>query len=77
MDMELENMLRPPEITRPPYPAKVITLASGKKMVVRQVGLKDIPLLLKVVKPAMERQVMRRNLGHGCLPKSDSSQAAS
>ena len=34
---ELEALLRPPAIEMPPYPPKVITLASGEQMVVRQI----------------------------------------
>ena len=37
MDMEVEAYLRPPDSPMQPYPAKVITLATGAKLVVRQV----------------------------------------
>ena len=37
MDMELEEYLRPPETLLAPYSAKVITLATSTKTVVRQV----------------------------------------
>lgn len=53
LDMELEVVLRPPEIDMPPYPPKVITLANGKKMVVREVGREDVPTLLKAVHPTL------------------------
>ena len=53
MDMELEQILRPPEIEMPAYPPKVITLASGKQMTVRQAERDDVPMLLKAVKPAI------------------------
>lgn len=53
MDMELEKTLRPPEIQMSPYPPKVITLATGKKMVVRQLERDDAPVLLKAVKPTL------------------------
>ena len=33
---ELEKKLRPPEIGLKPYPPKIITLASGEQMVVRE-----------------------------------------
>lgn len=48
---KLEQSLRPPETPMPPYPPKYITLASGEKMVVHQVGREDIPRLLEVVRP--------------------------
>ena len=53
VDMELESVLRPPELDRVPYPPKVITLANGKKLVVREVGRKDVPQLLKAVRPTI------------------------
>jgi len=54
MDMELEAYLRPPEIPMAPYPAKVITLATGAKMVVRQVDRDAVPILLEAVKPTIQ-----------------------
>lgn len=54
MDMEVEAYLRPPEMYMPPYPAKVITLATGAKMVVRQASRDDVPDILKAVKPTLE-----------------------
>jgi hypothetical protein len=54
MDMELEAYLRPPELAMPPYPPKVITLATGAKMVVRQVDRDAVPVLLQAVKPTLE-----------------------
>jgi hypothetical protein len=54
VDMELEAVLRPPELPMPPYPPKVITLANGKKMVVREVSREDVPLLLKAVRPTLK-----------------------
>lgn len=54
MDMELEAALRPPEYSMAPYPAKVITLATGVKMVVRQVDRDAVPILLEAVRPAVE-----------------------
>jgi len=53
VDMELEAVLRPPEIPMKPYPPKVITLANGKKMVVREVTRKDVPQMLKAVRPTI------------------------
>ena len=54
MDMEIEALLRPPESNMPPYPAKVITLATGKRMVVRQVDRDAAPTLLKAVLPTLQ-----------------------
>jgi len=53
VDMELEAVLRPPEIPMKPYPPKVITLANGKKLVVREVTRKDVPQMLKAVRPTI------------------------
>jgi hypothetical protein len=54
MDMEIEAYLRPPDAEMAPYPAKVITLATGKKMVVRQIDRDDVPILLEAIKPTIE-----------------------
>ncbi len=51
IDMELEAVLRPPEFAMPPYPPKVITLANGKKMIVREVTREDVPTILQAVRP--------------------------
>ena len=48
---DLEGILRPPERKLPLYPPKVIVLASGEKMVVRQASRDEVPLLLKAVAP--------------------------
>jgi hypothetical protein len=37
----------------PPYPPKVILLANGKKMVVRQISREEVPALLKAVLPCL------------------------
>jgi hypothetical protein len=50
---ELEKKLRPPEIKLKPYPPKVITLASGEKMVVREAKPEEIGVLLDTVHPLM------------------------
>lgn len=52
-DMELEAVLRPPEFPQPPYPPKVITLANGKRLVVREATRKDVPTLLQAVHPTL------------------------
>ena len=49
IDMELEEVLRPHQYEMPPYPPKLITLANGKKMVVRQAEREDVPAILKSV----------------------------
>jgi hypothetical protein len=52
-DMELEAVLRPPEFPMVPYPPKVITLANGKPMVVREITRDDVPRVLEAVRPIM------------------------
>jgi len=37
-----------------PYPAKVVTLATGSKMVVRQVDRSDVPILLEAIRPTLK-----------------------
>ena len=54
IDMELERYLRPSDTPMPPYPAKVITLATGSKMVVRQVFREDVPRILPAVRPTLD-----------------------
>ena len=54
MDLELEQILRPPEYDMPPYPAKVITLATGKLMVVRQIERREVPIILEAIKPTLK-----------------------
>ncbi len=53
LDMELEAVLRAPEVYQAPYPPKVITLANGKQMVVREVTREDVPALLNAVRPTL------------------------
>ncbi len=48
---EMEKKLRPPEIELKPYPPKVITLASGEKMVVREARREEVGALLGTVHP--------------------------
>jgi len=50
---ELEGLLRPPAMEMPPYPPKVITLASGEQMVVRQVEREEVPTLLEAIAPLL------------------------
>ena len=53
IDMELEAVLRPTQYPMPPYPPKFITLANGKKLVVRQAEREDVPVILKSVHPCL------------------------
>jgi len=50
---ELEALLRPPAMEMPDYPPKVITLASGERMVVRQVAREEVPFLLEAIYPLL------------------------
>ena len=54
VDMDLEALLRAPAIEMAAYPPKMITLANGKKMVVRQAEIDDVPILLDAVRPTLE-----------------------
>lgn len=54
MDMELELLLRPQEYDMPEYPAKVITMATGKQMVVRPIDRREVPLVLQGVRPTVK-----------------------
>jgi len=54
LDMELESVLRAPALEMAEYPAKVITLANSKKMVVRQAKRAEVPILLDAVRPTMK-----------------------
>jgi hypothetical protein len=51
--MELEAVLRAPEIAQASYPPKVITLANGQRMVVREACREEVPALLDGVRPAV------------------------
>jgi len=53
IDMELEAVLRPHQYEMAPYPPKMITLANGKIMVVRQAVREDVPAILKSVHPCL------------------------
>jgi len=54
VDMDLETVLRAPAIDMAKYPPKIITLANGKKMVIRQADIKDVPVLLQAVRPTLD-----------------------
>jgi len=53
VDMELEMVLRPHQYPMPSYPPKVIVLANGKRMVVRQAAREDVPAILESVHPCL------------------------
>jgi hypothetical protein len=53
-DMELETLLRAPEVEQAKYPAKMITLANGSKMVVREARREEVPTLLDAVHPTFK-----------------------
>ena len=48
---ELEAMLRPPEVPQPDYPPKMITLASGEVMVVREARRDEVDTLRSIIQP--------------------------
>jgi hypothetical protein len=50
---QLESKLRPPAAELAPYPSKLITLASGEKMVVREARREDAGALLGTVYPLL------------------------
>ena len=54
VDMDLEAVLRAPAIDMAEYPPKIITLANGKKMIIRQADIKDVPVLLQAVRPTLD-----------------------
>jgi len=51
---KMEQTLRPAEGNMPEYPAKYITLATGEKMVIRQIKREEVPLVLEAIKPLMD-----------------------
>ena len=51
MSVDLEKILRPVDHPAPEFPPKIITLASGAKMVVRQICRDEVPALLPHVEP--------------------------
>ena len=48
---EMEKRLRPPQIKLKPYPPKVVMLASGEKMVVREAKREETGVLLETIYP--------------------------
>lgn len=53
IDNELEKKLRPPQLELKPYPPKIITLANGEEMIVREVRREEVGILLGSVQPLM------------------------
>ncbi|HMK31701.1 MAG TPA: hypothetical protein VK473_18605 [Terriglobales bacterium] len=51
---KVEAALRPPASAMVPYPAKVIDLSSGDRMVVHEVAREAVPCLLKAVRPLID-----------------------
>lgn len=51
---KMEQTLRPAESNMPEYPAKYITLATGEKMVIRQIAREEVPHILEAIKPLMD-----------------------
>jgi hypothetical protein len=52
---KMEEQLRPPEeFENVKYPAKYITLATGEKMVIRQITREECPIALEAIKPLMD-----------------------
>jgi hypothetical protein len=60
---ELEALLRPPAMEMPQCPPKVITLASGEQMVVRQIDREEVPILLEAIAPHLGRAGLLRHRG--------------
>jgi hypothetical protein len=53
MSVDLEKILRPVENPMPPFEPKMMKLASGEDMVIRQVGREDIPDILPFIRPLL------------------------
>jgi hypothetical protein len=51
---KMEEQLRPAELAKVPYEAKYITLASGEKMVVRQIDRDQGPIALAAIEPLIK-----------------------
>ena len=50
---KMEQSLRPPELDMKPYPAKLITLANGEEMIVRQARREEVGVILGTIAPLM------------------------
>ena len=53
IDAELEKKLRPPQLELKPYPPKIITLANGEEMIVREARRDEVGILLGTIQPLM------------------------
>jgi len=54
MEKDIESILSVDwDIPRKPYPPKMVTLATGEKMVVREVSREEVPLLLNAITPLL------------------------
>jgi hypothetical protein len=53
MAAELEKILRPVDHPTPPFPPKIMQVASGETMVIRQVGRDEVPDIMAHVRPLM------------------------
>jgi hypothetical protein len=56
MSVDLEKILRTVDQEWPPFPAKVVTLATGEPMVIRQIDREAIPDLLPHVEPLVHHE---------------------
>ena len=56
MSVDLEKILRPVDNPYPPFPPKVVTLATGEPMVIRQAGRDEVPDLLQHVEPLIHHE---------------------
>ena len=50
---KMEQSLRPVELPMKPYPPKVISMANGDKLVIRQISREEVPHILEAFKPLM------------------------
>ncbi len=48
---KMELSLRPPELDMKPYPSKIITLASGEEMIIRQAKREEVGVILGTIQP--------------------------
>lgn len=48
---KMEKSLRPPELEMKPYPPKIITLASGEEMIVREAKREEVGVILGTIEP--------------------------